>query len=372
MRQLGLTIYKPDKAFHGYTLFAPMRGTSAYLIDMQGAIVHRWQLPYRPGDYGYLLDNGHLLVSGQTGKGPTLGGRGGIVMEMDWQGRVLWEYAEDTLHHDFCRMPNGNTMVLGWEPIPAEMVNRVKGGQPGTELEGSIWCDYFREITPNKQVAWEWHAYQHLDPDTDTICPLERRQEWTHANTCEVLPDGTLLTSFRVLNTVGIIDKPSGRFLWKWGKDELGHQHDPNPLPNGHLLIFDNGFHALRPGPGAQSRIIEVDPKTDTIAWRYEARPGWDFFSYFISGAQRLPNGNTLICEGMTGRIFEVTHEGEIVWQYTNPFFDEDERFGRVNLVFRAYRYGPDFPGLAGHALDPARYTWLNHLYAPAASLMAR
>jgi hypothetical protein len=372
MRQLGLTIYKPDKAFHGYTLFAPMRGTSAYLIDMQGAIVHRWQLPYRPGDYGYLLDNGHLLVSGQTGKGPTLGGRGGIVMEMDWQGRVLWEYAEDTLHHDFCRMPNGNTMVLGWEPIPAEMVNRVKGGQPGTELEGSIWCDYFREITPNKQVAWEWHAYQHLDPDTDTICPLERRQEWTHANTCEVLPDGTLLTSFRVLNTVGIIDKPSGRFLWKWGKDELGHQHDPNPLPNGHLLIFDNGFHALRPGPGAQSRIIEVDPKTNTIAWRYEARPGWDFFSYFISGAQRLPNGNTLICEGMTGRIFEVTHEGEIVWQYTNPFFDEDERFGRVNLVFRAYRYGPDFPGLAGHALDPARYTWLNHLYAPAASLMAR
>jgi hypothetical protein len=372
MRQLGLTVYKPDQAFHGYTLFAPMRGTSAYLIDMQGAIVHRWQLPYRPGDYGYLLDNGHLLVSGQTGKGPTLGGRGGIVMEMDWQGRVLWEYAEDTLHHDFCRMPNGNTMVLGWEPIPAEMVNRVKGGQPGTELEGSIWCDYFREITPNKQVAWEWHAYQHLDPDTDTICPLERRQEWTHANTCEVLPDGTLLTSFRVLNTVGIIDKPSGRFLWKWGKNELGHQHDPNPLPNGHLLIFDNGFHALRPGPGAQSRIIEVDPKTNTIAWKYEARPGWDFFSYFISGAQRLPNGNTLICEGMTGRIFEVTHEGEIVWQYTNPFFDEDERFGRVNLVFRAYRYGPDFPGLAGHALDPARYTWLNHLYAPAASLMAR
>jgi hypothetical protein len=106
--------------------------------------------------------------------------------------------------------------------------------------------------------------------------------------------------------------------------------------------------------------------------WKYEARPGWDFFSYFISGAQRLPNGNTLICEGMTGRLFEVTREGEIVWQYVNPFFDEDERFGRVNLVFRAYRYGPDFPGLAGHALDPGRYAWLSHLYAPAASDLAR
>jgi hypothetical protein len=51
-----LTIYKPDKVFRGYTLFAPLTGTSAYLIDMQGTIVHRWQLPYRPGDYGYLLD----------------------------------------------------------------------------------------------------------------------------------------------------------------------------------------------------------------------------------------------------------------------------------------------------------------------------
>ena len=231
MRPLGLTTYQPDKAFRGYTLFAPMRDTSAYLIDMQGAIVHRWQLPYRPGDYGYLLDNGHLLISGQTGKGPVaFGGRGGTVMEMDWDGHILWEYAEDTLHHDFCRMPNGHTMVLGWERIPAELARRVKGGTPGTEYEGGIWCDYFHEVTPDKKVVWEWHAYQHLDPDADAICPLDRRQEWTHANTCEVLPDGNVLTSFRLLNTVAIIDKQSGDFRWKWGRNELGHQHDPNPL----------------------------------------------------------------------------------------------------------------------------------------------
>ena len=77
MNPLGLTIHQPEKAFQGYTLFAPMRDTNAYLIDMQGGIVHRWQLPYRPGDDGYLLDNGHLLISGQTGKGPGFGGRGG-------------------------------------------------------------------------------------------------------------------------------------------------------------------------------------------------------------------------------------------------------------------------------------------------------
>jgi hypothetical protein len=110
---LGITVYHPDKVDHGYTLFAPMTGTSAYLIDMQGRIVHHWALPYRPGAYGDLLDNGRLLVAGRTGKSPVpFGGAGGTLMELDWDGQVLWEYVEDTMHHDFCRLPNGNSMVL--------------------------------------------------------------------------------------------------------------------------------------------------------------------------------------------------------------------------------------------------------------------
>ena len=363
MKQLGLTIYKPDKAFHGYTLFAPMTGTSAYLIEMRGNIVHRWQLPYRPADYGYLLDNGHLLVSGRTGKSPvSFGGRGGVIMELDWDGSILWEYVEDTLHHDFCRMPNGNTMVLGWEPVPAEMVQHIKGGKPGTEHERGIWCEYFREVSPERKVVWEWHAHEHLDLDTDVICPLHRREEWTHANTCEVLPDGNILTSFRLLDTLAIIDKQSGKFRWKWGKGELGHQHDPNPLPNGNILIFDNGWHVMQPPPGPRSRVIEVEPRSDKILWTYETRPPWEFFSSFISGAQRMPGGNTLICEGQTGRLFEVTYDGEVVWEYVNPFFGDDERFGQVNLVFRAYRYSPDFAGFRGKAFDAGRYTWLNQV----------
>jgi Arylsulfotransferase (ASST) len=359
----GLTVYHPDKADHGYTLFAPMTGTGACLIDMQGRIVHHWALPYRPGAYGYLLDNGHLLMAGRTGKSPVpFGGAGGTLLELDWDGKVLWEHVEDTVHHDFCRLPNGNTMVLGWEPVPTDMVPHIKGGQPGTEHEGHIWCDYFREITPDQRVVWEWHGYEHLDVETDRICPLDRRHEWTHANTCAVLPDGNVLTSFRLLNTVVIIDRHRGAFSWKWGREELGHQHDPHLLPNGNILLFDNGWHAVHPTP--RSRVLEVQPTTDTIVWSYETKPGWKFFSSFISGAQRLPNGNTLICEGMTGRLFEVTSVGEVVWEYVNPFFSDDERFGRNNTVFRAYRYAPDFPGLRGKSLRPEEYTWMNHLYA--------
>ncbi len=364
MHKRGLTVYQAHKACHGYTLFTPMTGTATYLIDMHGAIVHRWTLPARPGSYGYLLDNGHLLVNNRTGNEPTsFGGRGGGLLELDWDSTILWEYVEETLHHDFSRLPNGNTMVLGWETVPDDMVAQIQGGLPGTEHEQGIWGDFFREITPQKQVVWEWHGYEHLDLATDVIGPLQRRQEWTHANACEVMPDGNILTSFRLTNTIGIIDKQSGRFLWKWGRDELGGQHNPTALAHGNILLFDNGWHTRRPTASVGSRIVEVDPQTETIPWAYETRPSWDFFSSFISGAQRLDNGNTLICEGMKGRLFEVTSEGEIVWEYVNPFFGHDERWGLSNPVFRAYRYSPDFPGFQDKPLSPDTYAWLSHLY---------
>ena len=182
MKQLGLTVYKPNMAYKGYTLFCPLSGASAYLVDMQGNVVHRWEMPYLNASYGYLLENGHILFGGRTGRGPAgLGDMGGIVIEVDWDGNTSWEYVEDTLHHDFCRMKNGNTMLLGWEQVPTDVAKRIKGGKPGTEHESGVWCDYFREVTPDGRVAWEWHAYEHLDPETDYICPLHSREEWTHA-----------------------------------------------------------------------------------------------------------------------------------------------------------------------------------------------
>ncbi len=364
MHSLGLTTYRPDRANQGYTLFTPMTGTATYLIDMQGTIVHRWQLPGQPGTYGHLLENGHLLSNIRTGDEPaSFGGRGGRLVELDWESNLVWDYVEPTLHHDFSRLPNGNTMVLGWEKVPQSLESQIQGGLPGTEHEEGIWGDYFREITPDHQVVWEWHGYEHLDLSADLIGPLHRRAEWTHANTCSVLPDGNLLTSFRIINTVGIIDKVSNDFTWKWGKEELGGQHDPNLLANGNILIFDNGWHTRRLVSYPTSRVIEVNPTTNTVDWCYETKPGWNFFSSFISGAQRLENGDTLICEGMRGRIFEVTPEGEIVWEYVNPFFGEDERWGYVNTVFRAYRYSPDFPGFQGKSFSPDAHAWLSHLY---------
>ena len=95
------------------------------------------------------------------------------------------------------------------------------------------------------------------------------------------------------------------------------------------MLVFDNGNVDVDTNPRhvssrPNSRVLEINPLDMSIAWEYNAeksnRPIWSFFSHYISGAQRQPNGNTLICEGANGRIFEVTPNGEIVWEYVNPF----------------------------------------------------
>ena len=136
---------------------------------------------------------------------------------------------------------------------------------------------------------------------------------------------------------MGIIDKKSGDFTWRIGDDVLAQQHDPSILSNGNVLIFDNG-QFRRDTTGLFSRVIEVDPKTNEIVWTYQDNPRINFFSSHISGARRLVNGNTLITEGMFGRMFQVTPDGEVVWEYINPHFHEVGG-SLLNNVFRSNHY---------------------------------
>jgi hypothetical protein len=343
----GLTAHDPALAWDGYTLFAPMFGDgTVYLIDMQGTPVHTWKLPYPPGLYGHLLDNGHLLYGGkpvaEVERRPLWqrGFKAGVVMEVDWQGRVIWQVRHPDHHHDARRLRNGNVVLLAMETMPRDLVPRIQGGLPGTEHEGDMYADYLVEATTSGETVWEWHSYEHMDPKTDRITPQDRREEWTHANTVAELPDNHLVVSFRNISTVVVIDRATGRLAWKLGPPTLAQQHDPRPLPNGHLLIFDNGTHR-QDNPWPYSRVIEVDPRTSKIVWEYRDAVPFNFFSPYISGAQRLPNGNTLICEGCFGRIFEVTMAGEVVWEYVSPHFGSSPRFGLNNFVFRAFRYSP-------------------------------
>ena len=103
-----------------------------------------------------------------------------------------------------------------------------------------------------------------------------------------------------------MINRQTGEIYWKLGAPPLSGQHAPTILPNGHVLLFDNGPHRLDQ-TFPFSRVLEIDPATKDIVWKYQETPVSNFFSPRISNAQRLPNGNTLINEGWFGRFFEVT-----------------------------------------------------------------
>jgi len=242
--------------------------------------------------------------------------------------------------------------------------------------------------------GFRWLASEHFDEfgfDEDAIFALKGASklfplfDWLHINSMSLVgpnkwhnagderfhPDNIIIDS-RNANFIAIISRDTGKVVWRVGPDytegkpeyKLGKivgQHHAHIIPEGlpgagNVLVFDNGgaggygssfFMPLLPGifPSElrpYSRVIEFDPQTLDIVWEYSDKDGfaWPlsgknhlFFSIYISSAQRLPNGNTLITEGATGRIFEVTNDKEVVWEYVSPHYSIT-----LNAVYRAYR----------------------------------
>jgi len=200
---------------------------------------------------------------------------------------------------------------------------------------------------------------------------------------------------------------PKGDILYRWGNPSVsdhgkepsyfegrsfeGHQqvhftHDiqwikPGLQGEGHFILFDNGF---RRAGATRSAVVEVNPydgppengvyisqmeagyEKDGISkqmvWSFSSVENNSFYSQHISGCQRLPNGNTLVCAGRHGHLFEVTENREVVWEYINPMVGSEFaegiplkilKDGQVNTVFTCQRYGPDYPGLEGKDLTP-------------------
>jgi hypothetical protein len=286
-----------------------------------------------------------------------------------WDSNVLWKYENDYMHHDVWPVKNGNFLFPIWPGLmPREIEAKIKGGlsedaKKGTRLgaPGRMWSGGIIEVTPKGEIVWEWKDYEHLDPEVDIISPLDWRSEWMHMNSVQELPNGDILICARSTNSLYILDKKTGDVKWRWGPGELAHPHNASMLENGNILCFDNGMG--RPYTELKySRVVEVNPRTNRIVWEYKANPPNEFYSAVEGCCQRLPNGNTLITESTRGRIFEVTKDGEIVWEFVNPCYGWDIS-GWWNGVYRAYRYGPDYKGLEGKTLDAEKFYWLNRVY---------
>ncbi len=317
-----------------------------YLLNLDGEEVHHWQLPDPPGLYGYLLPNGNLFYGGKLRDAEWdrfqswKRFKGGVMMEVDWAGNVIWEHRDKDHHHDARRTSSGGAIYLTVELMDRALSEKVKGGNPITG-ENGMWADVIVEVDSTGKRVWEWHAAEHLDLERDIITFNDSRDEWSHGNTVVPLDDNRVMFSFRNISTVGIIDKSTGEIIWRLGGEILAQQHDPSLLANGNVLVYDNGSHSAHHALPF-SRVVEVDPKTNRIIWEYADNPAYNFFSPYISGARRLPNGNTLITEGMFGRMFQATPEGDVVWEYINPHFYKDSENAVVNRVFRATHYLPE------------------------------
>ena len=371
-RPTGLTFHRSNLSTKGYTLLTPHGDTATYLIDMQGRVVHRWLFHHIMPGYGRLLTNGNLLMTGsdvdlpaapkdEPTKAPLpfdqhitrLGGYHTTLCEVDWEGNIVWEYENRSQHHDFYRFENGNTMVPEWVELPEELHRKVRGGykMPRERLPRLLGDDLV-EIDPAGAEVRRIHTWQLLDPIKDPITPNTRRWEWTHLNGFDVNVDNEIVFSSRNIDRVAIINAEGTAIRWKF--DRSRGQHNPTWIDD-RILVFDNG-------DSSSSRILEINPATSEIEWNYHGVPFQQFYSGHISGASRLSSGNTLICEGTSGRIFEVTQSKEVVWEWINPFVNNNKRGEATVSIYRAHRYLPDHSALRDKDLDPRQHANLNRL----------
>ncbi len=401
-------------AFDGYTLFAPNNSTTTYLINMNGLLVHKWESAYLPTQTAYLLENGNLMRSSSIGGGGFQELAWDGTVEWEYSSQKQHHDIEPLPNGNVLMINNmvidkANAILAGRDPNL--ITNR---------LRVLHILEIAKSDTGSHKIVWEWKMWDHLIQDFDSTkanygvveehpelidlnFASDNGADWIHPNSIDYNPQlDQIIISNRSINEIWVIDHSTtteeaashtdgnsgmgGDILYRWGNaasyragssedQKLFAQHDAQwiepGLPGaGNIMIFNNGLG--RP-EGVWSSIDEIVPPVDgqgnyTLeansaygpaeqTWIYADAEPTNFYSPRFSGAQRLTNGNTLICSGVGGTFFEITPENEVVWKYINPV-DGNEAVTQgdsveQNDVGRCYRYAPDYPGLAGKDLTP-------------------
>ena len=356
----SVTVHDPARAQDGLTLYTSGHEAAAYLIGMDGEVLHEWRRPYssvwtegaavrrpQPDSHVYfrkavVFPNGDLLAV-YEGVGDTPYGYG--MVKLDRNSEVLWSYLAHT-HHDLDIGPDGRIYVLTHEFVdePLEGFGRLASPRLDDFLV-VLSADGFELSKTSLIHAVARSEYRHLLYGVAAYALADP----LHTNTVDVITEeaaanfafgeaGQVLLSFRELGAIGVLDPASERLRWAARGYWLG-QHDPDILPNGNILLFDNYGYFER--PEGRSRVIEFDPQTMAIVWQYAGTADWPFESLIRASQQRLANGNTLITESSGGRILEVTPAGEIVWQFVNPVRGGEDN-DRLPIICWAQRLDPN------------------------------
>ncbi len=359
--QNNVTAHVREHAYQGWGFYTSGHAPEALLIDMDGKELYTWTLPPLTGgdapplgksflypEWGYWrrafpFPNGDLLVIYENA---------GLI-KIDKGGNILWSFWGGC-HHDLFVNDDGTITVLGKE---SRSMPSIREGEP-------VWDELIFVLDPNGREMQRLSLARCLDqsafaPLLDLAPP---GPDLLHNNTVQVLDGsqahrgamfgkGNFLISMRNINTIAIIDPVQKRVVWAM-TGPWRRQHEPQLLANGNILIYNNRFSKKR------SQVLEIDPFSQAIVWSYEDP---SFFARLFGAQQRLANGNTLITESTTGRVFEVNREGFTVWEYHNPHrAGKDDEL--VASLFEMLRLEPgyfdeSFTGLfaADPDPDPAR-----------------
>lgn len=331
-------------------------------------------------------------------------------------------------HHDIEVLSNGNILVLSFDfRTNAEA---LAAGRDPNLLNTELWSEKVVELRPigadSAEIVWEWYLWDHLvqefDMNANNFGVVEQSPElihfnhpgiggtskdWIHANSIDYNPDlDQVMLSARNYNELWVIDHSTttaeaashtggnsgkgGDILYRWGNPKAYNivaqeqmfygQHDAHWIPSGlkdagKIMVYNNGLNY----PNQVSRVQIIDPPVDQNGnYAYQANsfylpdaPFWSYetpiYSDFISGAQRLENGNTLICDGAAGGIIEIDSLNKVTWRYMSPAglngnIASQGNNPSNNSVFRAYKYSPFYGAFTGRNLTPTVPIELNPL----------
>jgi hypothetical protein len=400
----GTTIYDPGRAWSGYTVLSPLGTQAVIVIDMNGNVVKQWDGYVNSAGGPARVLPGGVVIAANGANPPHQESlelverdfEGRVLWRFDHSeqiqtrdGRTIWSARQ---HHDWQRAdfpagyysPEAQPESQGARTL---LLTHTNHSQPSV-ADAPLEDDRLVEVDRNGEIVWTWVASDHVDelglspaarsvikaaPGTNAA---RSSFDWLHINSATYVgpnhwfdegdrrfdPRNVVISS-RQASFVAIVAR-DGTIAWRMAdfseskelraiRQIIGQHHVhfiPKGLPGaGNLLVFDNGgasgygFTTPAAPNGANSfaransRVLEINPVTLALVWSYN---GPRFYSSNISSAQRLPNGNTLITEGASGRLLEVTTDRKIVWEYIYPVFSGPQS---SNAVYRGYRVPYDW-----------------------------
>ena|SRR3989338_692311 len=341
----GAHIYNTKKVYPKYVFY------EGKLLDVNGKIIKNWKNNY----LGLILSNGNYLAQ-EAYEAKKWG-------LYTWNDKIVWK-KNFAIHHELLLTPQNTiiTFIKEMHPYKGRNIDFcviVECDMKGKELSRwSTWNNLkkLKKLHPPLELERPKVFFLPETAKRKNPSPWGGNYDYYRLNSLQIIPknvlgekdkrfqEGNWLISFRHGSMILILDKDSKEVVWKCIsndiKEDIEGQHCPKILENGNLLVFDNGRYR------GWSRIIEINPISYEIVWEYRAD---NFFSLSEGYVEKLPNNNLLVTESEKGRVFELTPEKEIVWEYYHPEIQaktnslHPESYGTRQWIYRMTHYDKDF-----------------------------